>query len=139
MMPWEVYTASEQIEAWIDELADEQQEALMAAIELLQEHGPTLGRPIADRLTGSRHQKMKELRPPKVAGSVLRVLFAFDNERRGALLVGGDKAEDSRWNQWYDTWVPIADDLLDDVEGDIEARRSPGGPRSGKSRRGGRR
>lgn len=52
----------------------------------------------------------------KVSDAVLRVLFAFDSERRGALLIGGNKAERSRWQEWYATWIPVADDLLDEIE-----------------------
>jgi hypothetical protein len=127
MMVWQVYTAGDQIETWLAALTDDQQHAVLAAIELLEERGPALGRPIVDRVQGSRHHKMKELRPPGLAESVLRVLFAFDSERRGALLIGGDKAEDSRWNRWYDTWIPVADDLLDQIEDRLaEARRQAG-------------
>jgi len=78
------------------------------------------------------------------------VLFAFDSERRGALLIGGDKAEEGQWNQWYDTWVPFADDLLDQIEDRLaEARgaarteklsKTKGKKTKGKkSRQGGRR
>lgn len=97
-------------------MSDREKEALLAAIEMLEENGPMLGRPYVDRVHQSRHQKMKELRPKKVGSSVLRVLFAFDSTRRGALLVGGNKAEGSQWNAWYDEWVPVADGVLDEVE-----------------------
>lgn len=115
-MGWETYTSGEQVESWLASLSLKQQDAVLAAIELLEEHGPALGRPFVDRVHGSRHQKMKELRPVKVSDAVLRVLFAFDSERRGALLIGGNKAERSRWQGWYATWIPVADDLLDEIE-----------------------
>lgn len=115
-MPWRVYTASAQIENWIDGLTPAEQNTLMSAIELLEEHGPTLGRPAADRVSSSRHQKMKELRPRDLGGAVLRVLFAFDSERGCALLVGGDKAEQGQWNDWYATWIPVADELFSNIE-----------------------
>lgn len=118
MMPWQVYVASADVEEWIGNLSDTQQEDLQAAIEVLSEDGPTLGRPLVDRVHQSRHQKMKELRPPSQGRTVLRVLFAFDSQRRAALLVGGDKAEGSAWNDWYDEWVPVADDRLDELERD---------------------
>jgi hypothetical protein len=93
---------------------------------------------------------MTELRPTKYAETVLRVLFAFDSEPRGALLIGGDKAEEGQWNQWYDAWIPIADDLLVQVEDRLaEARgaastantsKTKGKKTKGnKSRKGGRR
>jgi hypothetical protein len=33
------------------------------AVELLAERGPELGRPLADRITGSRLHNLQELRP----------------------------------------------------------------------------
>ena len=57
---------------------------------------------------------MKELR----AERSLRVLFAFDPRRTAILLIGGDKSPDDpespTWNEWYDHFVPIADDLYDE-------------------------
>lgn len=57
---------------------------------------------------------MKELR----AERPLRALFAFDPRRTAILLIGGAKGDASgaspRWNDWYDRFVPIADNLFDD-------------------------
>jgi hypothetical protein len=50
---------------------------------------------------------MKELRPGSAGRTEIRVLFAFDKERKAILLVGGDKSED--WNRWYKENIPIAD------------------------------
>jgi hypothetical protein len=47
---------------------------------------------------------MKELRPP---GTKLRILFAFDFNRRAVLLVGGNK--NKNWSRWYENNIPIAD------------------------------
>lgn len=55
---------------------------------------------------------MKELRPGSSGRSELRVLFAFDPERRAILLIAGDKA--GNWQRWYNTHIPLADDLFDD-------------------------
>jgi hypothetical protein len=77
-------------------------ESVGAAIDLLQELGPTLGRPAVDSIKGSKVHNMKELR----AGSV-RVLFVFDPERTAVLLVAGDKSED--WKGWYRSNVPVAE------------------------------
>jgi len=68
-------------------------EALLAAIRVLQDVGPRLGRPLVDTVKGSRHSNMKELRPGSTGRTEIRVLFAFDRERRAILLVGGDKSE----------------------------------------------
>ena len=74
----------------------------------MQERGPSLGRPIVDRIKGSRHHNMKELRS---VGGHIRVLFVFDPDRRAILLIGGEKA--GRWKDWYRKSIPIADDLYD--------------------------
>ena len=100
---------TEPAETWILGLPDEDYEAIMAAIELLEEQGPTLGRPAADRVAGSRHHNMKELRS---FGGFLRALFAFDPKRRAIVLLGGDKTDD--WTGWYERNIPIADDLYDE-------------------------
>ncbi|MEZ0357993.1 type II toxin-antitoxin system RelE/ParE family toxin [Mycobacterium sp. SA01] len=78
--------------------------AVTGAIDLLELEGPTLGRPIVDKVNGSRFHSMKELRP---AGTSIRVLFIFDPARQAILLLGGDKAGD--WKRWYDRNIPIAD------------------------------
>lgn len=80
---------------------------VQAAIDMLREQGPGLGRPVADTINASRHRNMKELRP----GSV-RILFAFDPERQAVLLVAGDKRD--KWNDWYKTAIPLADDRFDE-------------------------
>jgi len=104
-VPWQVvYT--ELAFKWIMGLDDDSYEHVMAAIEVLEIHGPSLGRPLVDRIEGSRHHNMKELR-----ASTLRGLFAFDPNRRAIILLGGDKRGD--WIGWYERNVPIADDLYD--------------------------
>lgn len=107
-MTWDVYF-TERAEQWILELSDSDYEAIMAAIELLEHRGPTLGRPAVDRIEGSRHHNMKELRS---FGGHLRALFAFDPERQAIVLVGGDKRDD--WTGWYERNIPLADDLYDE-------------------------
>ncbi|MET4898982.1 type II toxin-antitoxin system RelE/ParE family toxin [Sphingomonadaceae bacterium jetA1] len=72
----------------LDELV---QDELLTMVELLTLSGPSLGRPHADTLAGSRHANMKELRF-RAEGGVWRVAFAFDPERRAILLVAGDKS-----------------------------------------------
>jgi len=48
------------------------------AIDQLASEGPTLGRPLADRVKASRYHNMKELRPPSAGTTEIRMLFAFD-------------------------------------------------------------
>jgi hypothetical protein len=104
-MSYDVYFTAE-AETWMLALDDNDYDAIMARIELLEERGPGLGRPVVDSIGGSRHPNMKELR----AGS-MRALFAFDPLRRAIVLVGGDKRDD--WTGWYERNIPLADDLLD--------------------------
>jgi hypothetical protein len=107
-MAWDVEFTDE-FEGWWTDLSAEEQEEINAKVDLLQERGPQLPRPHADRIQTSRHSNMKELRG-KVNERHLRVLFAFDPRRTALLLLGGDKTDDPTW---YDTFVPIADDLFD--------------------------
>jgi hypothetical protein len=58
---------------------------------------------------------MRELRIQH-QGDPYRVLYAFDPRRFAILLTGGCKAGDDRW---YETLVPIADDLYDEHLRDI--------------------
>ena len=95
-------------EAWADELDQNDAEALLAAIRVLRDQGPSLGRPLVDTINGGRHKNMKELRPGSRGRSEVRVLFAFDTARHAILLVGGDKS--GNWSGWYDINIPIADD-----------------------------
>lgn len=95
-------------EAWADSLVQADAEALLAAIRVLRDAGPMLGRPLVDVVVSSRHSNMKELRPGSTGRTEVRVLFAFDLERRAILLVGGDKSDD--WRGWYRLNVPVADD-----------------------------
>lgn len=106
-MGWRV-EQSRDLNTWRKTLTSEEQDALLVAIELLEEHGPLLGRPLADTLRGSRYPNMKELRPP---GTSIRVLFAFDPTRTAVLLVGGDK--EGQWSQWYRRMIPLADRMFD--------------------------
>jgi len=112
MSMWEVeYT--HQFEDWYTTLTEEERDSVIARVELLESTGPGLGRPVVDNVHRSRHPNMKELR----AENAIRVLFAFDPRRSAILLIGGDKGPDAQaspnWNEWYDHFIPIADDLYD--------------------------
>lgn len=108
-MEWEVeYT--DEFERWWNSLSGDDQEAIFAAVRVLGLRGPSQGRPLVDTIKQSRHKNMKELRPG--AGGAIRILFAFDPRRYAILLIGGDKA--GRWNDWYEEFIPKADDLYDE-------------------------
>lgn len=109
-MSWDVRLL-EDVESWILGLDDNSYDLVASAIDQLATQGPTLGRPLADRIAGSRHHNMKELRPGSAGSSEVRILFAFDTKRRALLLIAGDKA--GRWKKWYEENIPIADDRFD--------------------------
>jgi hypothetical protein len=98
----------ELVEDWLATLDQKSFDLVVAALELLAEQGPTLGRPLVDSIVGSRHKNMKELRPGSSGRSEVRILFAFDPARKAILLVAGDKA--GNWQKWYRTNIPIADE-----------------------------
>lgn len=102
---WSV-EVTDQFVAWYQGLQAKEADAVEAVVGLLEERGPDLGRPWADRIHASRYHHMKELRPK---ATDIRILFAFDPLRCAILLLGGDKQQ--QWNAWYDTQVPVADAL----------------------------
>jgi hypothetical protein len=106
---WEVLYTDE-FGAWFEALTEDQQDAVIARVDLLEAEGPALGRPTVDTIAGSRHPNMKELRVSK--GGAIRILFAFDPRRQAVLLIGGDKR--GQWQAWYEKAIPLADDLFDD-------------------------
>lgn len=121
-------------EAWADQLEQGDAEALLAAVRVLRDQGPSLGRPLVDTIQSSRHANMKELRPGSTGRTEIRVLFAFDKQRKAILLLGGDKSED--WDRWYKANVPIADTRFDEHQAALkEARRRTSKSRRGKGRK----
>jgi hypothetical protein len=96
---------------WLTGLDDRSHELVVAALELLAERGPLLGRPLVDTVNGSRHSNMKELRPGSTGRTELRALFAFDPQRKAVVLVAGDKQ--GQWRRWYTDNIPVADDRFD--------------------------
>ncbi|MEV0034439.1 type II toxin-antitoxin system RelE/ParE family toxin [Streptomyces sp. NPDC050804] len=112
-MSWEIILCKE-VHDWYLDLAEKEPESahlVEQAIDLLAERGPTLGRPLVDRVSRSRHHNMKELRPGSVGSSEIRMLFAFDPARQALIMVAGDK--NGSWNTWYDRNIPVADERFD--------------------------
>lgn len=109
-MTWEVVLV-EEVEEWFFTLDKKSADLVSDAIDLLVEKGPTLTRPLADRLKGSQHHNMKELRPGSTGSSEIRILFCFDPDRQAVLLVAGDKA--GRWQDWYKQAIPLAEERYD--------------------------
>jgi len=92
---------------WYEDLPAKDQTAIDARVELLAEHGPSLGRPTVDTLEHSSIANLKELR-----SSTIRILFAFDPDRAAVLLLGGDKQ--GKWSAWYKTAIPEAERLWEE-------------------------
>ncbi|MFG1707628.1 type II toxin-antitoxin system RelE/ParE family toxin [Nonomuraea sp. M3C6] len=109
MASWEVVLVAE-VREWFDRLCDEDwgtAEQVEDAIDMLAQLGPTLGRPLVDRLKGADQHHFKELRPGSCGSSEIRIIFAFDPVRRAVLLVAGDKS--GSWDRWYDINIAIAE------------------------------
>ncbi|WP_406045922.1 type II toxin-antitoxin system RelE/ParE family toxin [Micromonospora sp. NBC_00898] len=109
MRRWEI-SLTEEVEDWYLHLCKEDPDSanqVAAAIEVLAEDGPNLGRPLVDRVKGSDYKDMKELRPGSAGDSEMRILFAFDPQREAILLVAGNKA--GNWKGWYETSILEAD------------------------------
>jgi hypothetical protein len=80
---------------------------MLAAVKVLEDYGPELGRPLVDTLKGSKYSNMKELRFAAANGA-WRVAFAFDPSRQAILLVAGDKAGVSQ-SRFYRSLIAKAD------------------------------
>jgi hypothetical protein len=116
-MTWEIEITDE-CRDWYRGLDDEEAQAVNAAVDLLADRGPALGRPTVGEIDLSKERgvhlhNLKELR----AGA-MRVLFVFDPRRTAILLVGGNKAGD--WKQWYRTAIPEAERLYEGYLGELK-------------------
>ena len=89
-MAWSV-VGTNAFEDWFIGLDESDRARIEDRVDLLEQLGPSLGRPVVDSIQASRHHNMKELR----AGS-LRVLFIFDPLSTAVLLLGGDKRVSGR-------------------------------------------
>jgi hypothetical protein len=111
LLAWAV-KVTEEYAAWFTALIkqDLASATLVAqAVAALREEGPALGRPLVDRLKGSKIHHLKELRPGSRGRSEIRIIFAFDHTRSALLLLGGDKA--GNWQRWYRDNIPLAEQL----------------------------
>src|SRR5436309_16087508 len=102
-MKWQVLFHGE-FQPEFEELAKDVQDELLARLRVLSRFGPQLGRPNADTQQGSRFSNMKELRFQ--LDGIWRFAFAFDLERNGIVLCGGDKEGDK---DFYRNLIATAD------------------------------
>jgi hypothetical protein len=98
---------TDEFSKWFASLTRLGQEKVGASIEDLKEMGPNCGRPLVDAVKGSKHANMKELR----ATRTIRVFFAFDPRRKAVLLIGGDKAGETK--RFYRQMIAKADKIYD--------------------------
>ncbi len=108
--PWSDPVVTDTVAAFYAGLDEHDADAFDAAVERLQEKGPTLGRPTVGEISLDDYpasvrelfgNRLKELR----AGT-LRVLFLFGPDRVPVLLVAGDKQ--GEWKRWYGTAIDAA-------------------------------
>jgi hypothetical protein len=107
-MVWEVEYTNE-FGIWWDEISDQEQNDVVAVVNLLAEKGANLTFPYSSGIVGSKHSQMRELRVQS-GGKPLRVFYAFDPRRTAILLIGGNKTGN---NRFYKKYIPIADRLYD--------------------------
>ena len=112
MGKWEIDVGH--IRQWLDGQDDRTVAYVWAALSVLSDEGPALGRQLVDTVEHSRFPNMKELRPASPGGSEIRILFAFDPRRQAIMLLAGDKSAGEgrrRWGRWYKWAIPEADRL----------------------------
>ena len=102
-MAWNI-EGTDEFQAWFAGLTRAERISVAEKITLLEEKGPSLGRPHADTLKGSKIPNLKEL-IIQHAGDPYRVIFVFDPRRTAILLLGGRKAD----SKWYKTAIPEAE------------------------------
>jgi hypothetical protein len=126
-----VVLVSDEVRDWLAALVQRDPETALlirAAIRVLQQDGPALGRPLVDNVKGSHIKNLKELRPGSSGRSEIRILFVFDPLRQAILLVAGDKSGD--WTGWYGRAIKRAElhyeDHLRATDGQAGARQGSG-------------
>ncbi|WP_404787423.1 type II toxin-antitoxin system RelE/ParE family toxin [Altericista sp. CCNU0014] len=107
-MVWEIEYTNE-FGSWWNEIGDQEQNDVVAVVNLLAEKGANLAFPYSSGIVASKHSQMRELRVQS-GGKPLRIFYAFDPRRTAILLIGGDKTGDKRF---YDKYIPMADRLYD--------------------------
>ena len=103
---WDVET-TEVFDKWFEAQIEALKEDMLAAMVILSEYGPQLGRPFADTVNDSAFSNMKELRVQH-RGSPIRAFFVFDPSRRGIVLWGGDKTGLNE-KRFYKDMIKLAD------------------------------
>jgi len=103
---WDVET-TDKFDEWFYAQVMALKEDVLAAMSILAEYGPQLGRPYVDTVNGSTHANMKELRIQH-AGHPIRAFFAFDPNRKAIVLCAGDKTGCAE-KRFYKDMIKMAD------------------------------
>ena len=86
-MSWDVeYT--DQFEQWWQHLSEDQQVALDAMVQVLEQHGPALGLPYSVEVSSLDNPNLRQLRVP-VRQEMLCVLYLADEWRQTLVLLAG--------------------------------------------------
>ncbi len=101
---WVVIT-TDLFNEWLALQDEPTQEKILAALIVLQQQGPSLGRPFVDSIYGSKFTNMKELRIQH-CGKPLRAFFVFDPLRQAIVLCIADKRGKKRF---YKEMLSIAE------------------------------
>ncbi|ENU59362.1 type II toxin-antitoxin system RelE/ParE family toxin [Acinetobacter sp. RIT698] len=101
---WTVIT-TDLFNEWLEQQDDSTQEKVLAALVVLQQLGPSLGRPLVDTVNDSKFTNMKELRVQH-RGKPLRAFFIFDPLRQAIVLCIGNKGGKKRF---YKEMLDIAE------------------------------
>lgn len=116
---WEVQW-TDQCKEWISQIDDETKEDILSHLMVLQEKGPSLGRPYVDTISESKLKNLKELRVQSKR-KVIRIFFVFTKTRIGLLLAGGDKRGNKRF---YDKMIPLVEKIYSEwLEQNQEKKR----------------
>ena len=102
---WTVIT-TDLFNEWLEQQDESTQEKVLAALVVLQQQGPSLGRPLVDTVYDSKFTNMKELRVQH-RGKPLRAFFAFDPLRQAIVVFIADKGGKKRF---YKEMLAIADE-----------------------------
>ena len=100
--------ASDQVVDWLENQTIETRRRVDAVLVLLSQDGPSLSRPLADSVSGSRIKNLKELRIGSSRKLAIRILYAFTENRTALLLVAGNKSSD--WLGWYSQAIKMAEE-----------------------------
>jgi hypothetical protein len=92
---------------WYLDLEKIEAAAVDRKVKMLQMLGVTLPFPHSSDIKGAKYP-FRELR---VNNPPIRVLYAFDPERKAVLIIGGDKSGD---NRFYERLIPLGERLWEE-------------------------